>query len=249
MQRFQEGGPDAQDSVVTASQRDRRATLVASLATLAVMLASPAIAVSTGDGTWYALPLFVGLLAFWRRGRLSRRELGFRSGRGFYRPAIMHPLLVVGCAVAVATALSSLRVRDVGLGSLLLQATSMIVVSFVGTLVAEDGFFRGALWGALERAGRSTDAILLWTSTANAVWFLPLLWIEPGFATAPEAMAVHVLNVWLLGMCWGVLRLASGSVLAAAWGHAVWNGLTYTLYGFGPAVGALNVLDPSRFDP
>ncbi len=219
------------------------------VATLAVVAASPAIAIATEDGTWYALPLFVALVAFWRRGGLSLSSMGFKSARGFYRPATIHPLLVVGFSVALATALSAMRVREVGFWSLTFQVSTMMIVSFVGTLVAEDGFFRGALWGALERTGRSDDAILLWTSAANAVWFLPLLLLEPSLGVAPEAIGVHVLNVWLLGLCWGVLRLASGSVLAAAWGHAVWSGLTYTLFGFGPAMGALNVLDPVRFDP
>ena len=222
---------------------------MAAAATLGVCLASPLIAWSTGDATWYALPLLVGLLAFWRRGGLDLRAIGFRSAKGFYRAATLHPLLVVGGAVWLSLMLGAMRVAEVGAGTLVLQVSSMIVASFVGTLVAEDGFFRGALWAALERAGRSPDAVLLWTSAANAIWFLPLLLLDPGLGGAPEALAVHTLNVWLLAMCWGVLRLASGSVVAAAWGHGLWNGLTYTLFGFGPAVGALNVVDPVRFDP
>lgn len=226
-----------------------RATWIALGATVAVCAVSPLLAWATGDGTWYALPLFVGLLALWRRGGLNRREMGLTRAKGFYRPASLQPLLVVGAAVWLATLLSATRVSDVGVGRLTIEVVMIAGVSVVGTLFAEDGFFRGALWGALERSGRSTDAILLWTSLANALWFLPLLWLEPGLGGPPEAIMVHAVNVWLLAMSWGVLRLASGSVLVAAWAHGTWNGLAYTLFGFGPATGALSVVEPLRFDP
>jgi len=249
VQRFHDTPTDAKEATPREPQRGWRGTLVASGATLVLIAASPALALATGDGTWYALPLFVGLIAFWRRGHLTLRQMGFRSARGFYRPATIHPLLVVGASVALATALSAMRVREVGFWSLTFQVSTLMIVSFVGSLMAEDGFFRGALWGALKRAGHSSDSVLLWTSAASTLWFLPLLFLEPGLGAAPETIGVHLLNVWLLALCWGILRLASGSVLAAAWGHGIWSGLTYTLYGFGPAAGALNVLDPVRFDP
>ncbi|MDX1579238.1 MAG: CPBP family glutamic-type intramembrane protease, partial [Gemmatimonadota bacterium] len=158
-------------------------------------------------------------------------------------------LLVVGAAVWLATLVSVTRPSDVGLGRLALEVALIAVASVLGTLVAEDGFFRGTLWGALERAGRPDDAILLWTSTANALWFAPLLLLEPALGGSPEAASVHLLNIWLLAMSWGVLRLVSGSVLVAAWAHGLWNGLAYALFGFGPSSGALALVDPLRFDP
>lgn len=223
--------------------------LIAILATLGVWLSSPLLAWMTGDTSWYPVPLLAGLVVVMRLGRLDRRTAGFRRGAGFYRPGTLHALLVVGGCVWLATAFSATRVAGTGLGTLGLQVMTMTVVSGLGLVVTEEGFFRGALWGLLDRWGRSTDTILLWTSAAGALWFLPLLLLEPEMGGSVESTAVHVLNVWLLGMCWGVIRLASGSVLAAAWAHGLWNGLAYTLFGFGPADGALGLNDLLRLDP
>ncbi len=248
MQRFHEQ-PDTDRPPSPGRVGDRRATWLAAVATMAVCVTSPLVARATGDGTWYSLPLLAGLWLLWRGARLTRAQMGLTRAPGFYRPATLQPLVVVGCAVWLATLLGGTQVGDPGIGTLALQVLSMTAVTTVGTLFTEDGFFRGALWGLLERAGRSTDAILVWTSAAGAVWFLPILWLEPGLGGSPEAVAVHVVNVWLLGMCWGALRLISGSVLVAAWAHGLWNGLAYTLFGFGPAAGALGVSDALRFDP
>ena len=135
MQRFQETGVPNADAAPLAPPPGVRPTLVAAAATLGICVFSPLIAWSAGDGTWYALPLFVGLLAFWRRGGLGLRTMGFRSAKGFYRVATLHPLLVVSGAVWLSMSLGAMRVANVGAGTLALQISSMVVVSFVGTLV------------------------------------------------------------------------------------------------------------------
>jgi len=219
------------------------------VATLAVWAGSWGILWVSRDATWYVAPLFAGLVLLVVKLRPSRRELGLARGRGHYAAATLTPLLVVGGVVWLATLTGVARVADTGVGTLGLQIATMAVLTGVGSVLTEDGFFRGALWAGLERAGRSPDAILAWTSGAYVVWYLPFLRFEPGLSAGAEAMAVHSLNLLLLGLCWGALRLASGSVLVAAWAHGLWNGLAYTLFGYGTARGALGVTDPLRFDP
>ena len=45
----------------------------------------------------------------------------------------------------------------------------------------------------------------------------------------------------MIGAVFGMLRMASGSIVVPSVCHAVWNGLDYPLYGFGEKVGALGI--------
>jgi membrane protease YdiL (CAAX protease family) len=193
--------------------------------------------------------VLIFLLLCWIRTGLTRREVGFVSGRGSYQIAILHPLLVVGGVVFLATAVGVTRVDDTPVRTVALQVSMMTIMTALGTLITEDGFFRGWLWGTLERARLAPEAILLWTAFAYAAWHLPVALIEPSYRLPAQQLPVHMLNVWLLGMSWGVLRLASGSVLVAALSHGLWNGLAYTLFGFGTASGALGIGTSLQYDP
>lgn len=48
---------------------------------------------------------------------------------------------------------------------------------------------------------------------------------------------------------WGLMRQLSGSVLVATVSHAAWNGLAYSLFGFGSHAGLLEIPDPLWLDP
>lgn len=250
MQRFQTGTAAETPAPRAVPPDERaRATRRAAFATLAMWAGSWLILWVSRDATWYVAPLFGGLAALVFAGRISRRELGLTRGRGHYAAATLTPLVVVGGVVWLATLTGVARVGDTGVGTLGLQIATMALLTGLGSVVTEDGFFRGALWATLERGGRSPDTILAWTSASYVVWYLPFLLFEPGLSAGGEALAVHALNLFLLGLCWGALRLVSGSMLVAAWAHGLWNGLAYTLFGFGAARGALGVTDPLRFDP
>ncbi len=249
MDRFQGIGSDPARHGEPPGSSRASGGVIAIGATMAVLVMSPVLMAISGDQTWYALPLLAALIAVWWRSRLSLADVGFARGRGHYAHATLLPLAVVGSIVWLATLVGVTRVSDAPLRLLGLQVSTMAVLMAIGTLFTEDGFFRGALWGALKRSGRSDDAVLLWTSTAYALWYLPILWFAPSPISGTEALVVHALNIWLLSLCWGVLRLVSGSLFVTAWAHGLWSGLAYTLFGFGPSTGALGVVDPLRFDP
>lgn len=221
----------------------------AAAGTALVLVASPALELITGSEILYAVALTGLLLCLWPASGLGRREVGFTSGRGYYRIAIVLPLLVVGVVVFLGTVADITRVDDTSLRTLAARVATMALVTALGSLIADEGFFRGWLWGSLERARVPPEAILVATSTAYALWYLPLVLIEPSFRLPAGQIPIYLLNLWLLGMCWGVLRLDSGSVLPAAVAHGVWNGLAYTLFGFGAGTGALGIADSARFDP
>ncbi len=125
----------------------------------------------------------------------------------------------------------------------------MTVVTIVGVLITEEGFFRGWLWGALDRARLSDPAILLWTSAVFAAWHFPVVLIEADFVLPARQVPTYLANVLLLGMCWGTMRMATGSVVVASVSHGLWNGMAYVLFGYGQTSGALGIADSAAYDP
>ncbi len=219
------------------------------IGTAGVLAASPALELLTGDATLYALPAFALLILLWRRTGLSRQEMGFVSGRGFYQVAVLHPLLVVGAIVALATSVGVTLVDATPVRTTALRVAMMAIVTALGALITADGFFRGWLWGTLERGRLPPESILLWTAFAFAAWHLPAALIETSYQLPARQLPVYLLNIWLLGMSWGILRLVSGSVLVPVISHGVWNGLAYSLFGFGTAPGALGIANSFQYDP
>lgn len=129
---------------------------------------------------------------------------------------------------------------------------NMIVGSSVGILMAlltEEGFFRGWLWATLERAGQSAFQVVVWSSVAFVLWHLSPVLLDTGFNPPPSQIPVYLLNAFLIGVLWGLLRLLSGSVVVSSVGHAVWNGLAYPLFGFGKEAGALGIERTDLFGP
>ncbi len=60
---------------------------------------------------------------------------------------------------------------------------------------------------------------------------------------------MYLINATLIGAVFGLLRMASGSVVVPSVCHAVWNGIDYPLYGFGGKVGALGIERTHIFGP
>ncbi len=125
----------------------------------------------------------------------------------------------------------------------------MTAVTFVGVIISEEGFFRGTLWGMSVKANWSSGAVLAWTSIAFMLWHVAVPIIDPHFRLPASEIPIYLVNVTLLGLAWGILRLVSGSVLVPGTAHAIWNGLAYTLFGFGERGGVLSISNIPLFDP
>ncbi len=211
-------------------------------ATAAGLLLSPVLELATGFGPLYVFALTGLTVALWIILRFSRFEMGARFGPGkIYVIALIYPLVVMGIAAAAAGASGNIAFDTASLGRTSRTALLMFATTIFGAMVTEDGFFRGALWAVLRKNGIGPRWTLLWTGAAFGLWHLPVAIIEPEFALPATVIPVYVINAALIGIAWGALRMASGSVVTAAVCHAIWNALAYGLFGYGTSAGLLGV--------
>jgi membrane protease YdiL (CAAX protease family) len=116
-------------------------------------------------------------------------------------------------------------------------------------LLTEEGFFRGWLWGSLERRDLGLGRVLAVSSIGFALWHWSWVTLDPDSRLPPLQIPVFLANAALLGAIWGLLRWRSGSILVASVSHGLWNGLDYVLFGAGPKVGALGIVDTAVYGP
>ncbi|MDH3664242.1 MAG: CPBP family intramembrane metalloprotease, partial [Alphaproteobacteria bacterium] len=108
---------------------------------------------------------------------------------------------------------------------------------------------RGWLWAALKRAGQTDTQVLIWTSLAFTLWHVSAISLDTGFDVPADEIPIYLINATLVGAVFGMLRMASGSVVVPSVCHAVWNGIDYPLYGFGEKVGALGIEQTHIYGP
>lgn len=217
---------------------------------LSAAILSPLSELLTRSPLPYLLVLVVLGAFVWVVGRFGRAELGLALGRASdHALAFAYPIIAVGAVAGVASLAGT--VSPVGIsGSELARDTAfMFGGTWLGVLITEEGFFRGALWGVSRRAGFSPRAVLIWTSLAFAAWHIAVPLIEEPFALPAVQLPVYLVNATLLGVAWGLLRQGSGSVVVACTAHATWNALVYELFGYGPEATALGLSNVGFFDP
>lgn len=217
---------------------------------LAAAVLSPALQIATGNPIPYILVLTALIGLSWWITPLDRRGIGLTTGRlRHHGLALLYPVAAMGLfallpLMAGAASFSvfswSQAARDIAL---------MTGVTFIGVLISEEGFFRGTLWGISANSGWNTLGVLGWTSLAFMLWHIAVPIIDPQFRLAANEIPVYLANAFLLGVAWGILRLVSGSVLVPCTAHAVWNGLAYTLFGFGEKAGLLSLSNIPLYDP
>jgi membrane protease YdiL (CAAX protease family) len=217
---------------------------------IAVLALSPLIVAVTGN---HYIDAFVptGLaIIFGSLMRLSRREFGLTLGCGnAYLMALLYPIVVMGIICIVLLATGKLQGIDMARSEIAKQLAIMFVATVIGSLITEEGFFRGWLWGALERSGRTQWITLVWTGIVFGVWHIPFAVMESDFSLPAAVVPIYIANAILIGFIWGILRLVSGSIIVASVSHGVWNALAYILFGFGTKTGALGVASYSVFGP
>ncbi|MGH9601049.1 MAG: CPBP family intramembrane glutamic endopeptidase [Terriglobales bacterium] len=214
-----------------------------------------AIAITTamdalGASAFSALPLFPLMGLFWYLDRLPARKVGFARGRwGHYGLAILYPLLVLGAAALFALAAGAVETGATNWEKARLNLIAITTATILVSIVTEEGFFRGWLWASLEQLGWKESRILVGTSVAFSIWHLSAVSLPTGFDLPAAQVPIYLLNAAIIGANWGMLRLASGSLIVAAVSHGVWNGLAYVFFGFGTRVGALGVKETSFYGP
>jgi membrane protease YdiL (CAAX protease family) len=206
---------------------------------------------ATGLTMFSALPLFPLMGIFWYLERLSRRDMGFVWGQWrHYGLALLYPVVVLGAITIISAATRAVDLSQADWNKTWLNLAIVTASTFVGTILTEEGFFRGWLWASLKRAGvMRPGSILIWTSVAFSLWHVSAVTLETGFDLPAAQVPVFLVNAAVLGAIWGLLRWLSGSVIVASLSHGAWNGITYTLFGYGTTVGALGVENTSLLGP
>lgn len=205
---------------------------------------------ATGYSVFSALPLFPLTALFWFLQKFSRRDIGLGlGGARDYAWALAYPLFVLGGMAVIAWLAGAVNTTATDWNKTFTNIGLMSSTGVIMVLITEEGFFRGWLWAALKRAGRSDTYVLVWTSLAFTIWHISAISLDTGFDLPAAEIPVYLVNATLLGAVWGILRMVSGSVLVPAVCHAVWNGFDYPLYGFGEKSGALGIEQTHIFGP
>lgn len=218
-------------------------TLVAIAATAALYAAGlPLYAANS-----LLLPLF---LLLWYCQRLSRAEIGLTWGRGRdYALAFGYPVVVLALAVLIAWLNGAVNFAAIDLATTAPHLVFLTLITILGAIFTEDGFFRGWLWASLKRAGMTERGLLVWTSVAFAVWTVPMPLLSTDFHLPIAQATILILNAGVIGLNWALIRQRSGSIVVVAVSHGVWNGLVYTLFNAGLTPGVLGIHNAGVFGP
>ena len=205
---------------------------------------------ATGFTMFSALPLFALTGLLWYVQRLTRLEMGLTWGRGrYYLIALLHPVVILGFVALIAFVGGAVDTTEANWRTAGLNALVGGTIGILMVLITEEGFFRGWLWASLQRSGLSREKILVWSSVAFALWHVSVVTLETGFELPPAQIPIYLINVVVIGCIWGMMRMASRSVVVPAICHAVWNAIDYPLFGFGTAVGELGITRTSIYGP
>ena len=220
------------------------------LGSAGAIVISPLLTLASGQGELYNVWLAVMLAILWAGQRLTRREVGLVPGDAkSYLVALAYVAAIVGVVALGAWATNAIDLSRFSMGTVARRVSLNFLVTFALTLLTEDGFFRGALWGSCERAGFSPAKTVIWTSIAFGLWHLAVPIIDPDFAQSAIKVPQYVLGSTAFGVAMGLLRLRSGSIVVPSACHALWNATVYTLFGAGEKTGQLGVADHGIWDP
>jgi len=214
-----------------------------------------AIAITTtmdasGYSAFSALPLMplFGLLWWWQK--FSKAEIGFKWGkRSHYSYAVAYPLVVMSVLALAAALGGEIDTSGTDWNKAMINLFAGAIGTILVGLVTEEGFFRGWLWAGLKNNGLSDSTTLIVSTLAFTAWHISAVTLETGFDLPAKEVPVYLVNATLIGLNWGLLRLASGSIIVASVSHGVWNVLAYALFGFGEKTGALGIQDTWLFGP
>ncbi|MFA6327865.1 MAG: CPBP family intramembrane glutamic endopeptidase [Candidatus Micrarchaeia archaeon] len=201
---------------------------------LASLAVCSLLAFAFSDPSWYTGGLFFLAAALWLFvSRLGKEKMGFCLGSlQDYAIAVAYPLCILAGVVAVMV----LTGEDLNPILSVDQAYSfagMFVIFIVLNFFTTGLFFRGWLFGFMEGKKIGAKEVVIFTSFAYCMWHIPLFFIDPDYMVSANMMPVFLAGVLLDGMVWGLIRLKSGAIAPGAVGHALWDAVTFGIFGFG----------------
>jgi uncharacterized protein len=205
---------------------------------------------ATGLSTFSALALLPLLFLFWRLSHLSRTEVGFKLGHANdYGIAVFFPVAVMGTMALIAWLAGAVDLTETNWPKTAANLALMTISTFLVAIVTEEGFFRGWLWGSLEKAGLKTERVLIWSSIVFALWHISAVTLDPNFKPPTAQIPIYLCNAAVIGGVWGLLRARSDSIIVTSLSHGLWNGMAYVLFGFGSRQGSLGIRNTAVFGP
>jgi membrane protease YdiL (CAAX protease family) len=205
---------------------------------------------AAGLSTFSALALLPLLFLFWWLSHLSRIELGFKAGHANdYGIAVFFPVAVMSVIALIAWLAGVVDLTKTNWPRTAANLALMTVSTFLVAIITEEGFFRGWLWGSLEKAGMKMEHVLIWSSIAFALWHISAVTLDPDFKPPAAQIPVYLCNAAVVGTVWGLLRAQSGSIIVTSLSHGLWNGMAYVLFGFGSRQGSLGIRNTAVFGP
>lgn len=202
-----------------------------------------------GLSMFSAFTLLAMIPLYWLLTHHRWDDWGLRWGTpGDYGLALLYPLFVMG-SLALLLLVTGTDLGDTDWSAAGRGFAVVAGATIIGSLITEEGFFRGTLFAATRNDGLTTRQTVVFTALVFAAWHISWATLsEEGRVDLP-ILPVYLCNAALLGAAWGLLRALSGSVLVASVSHGVWNGAAYTLFGFGSSSGLLAVSNPLWLDP
>lgn len=193
--------------------RRRRAVVAVALVVGAVLL-GVSLSIRPGDAAFYLLTALVA--ATWVVGALlsGPLHLGWTPFHGRLRRPVLTPILT-GLVTGGIFVIGSLVVREIPalrdqVNSVLAHAREGSIVPITAVTlvngVAEEVFFRGALYAAIGRR-----------------WAVPISTVIYAAATLATGNAMLVFAAFLLGFVLALQRRASGGILAPILTHITWS--------------------------
>ena len=95
--------------------------------------------------------------------------------------AVLFPVAVMGAIALIAWLTGAVDLTKTNWSKTAANLALVTLSTFLVAIVTEEGFFRGWLWGSLEKAGMKTGHVLVWSSIAFALWHISAVTLDRDF--------------------------------------------------------------------
>lgn len=199
------------------------------------------------NGQLQALVIFPILLLLIYLTKMNGKELGLEFGSfKDYIWAVLYPLGICLPIILIAFVTGSIGEINYSI-EMSGKIAYLFLLTFILAFTTEEGFFRGWLFGIMERDHINPKLILILTAIAFSLWHFPLFIIDPSFVWS--MLPVYLTGGIIGGIIFGLLRYISGSIIVSSFSHALWNTVVYILFGFGSSIGILNIKMTGIYNP
>ncbi|KPK89811.1 hypothetical protein AMJ80_09260 [bacterium SM23_31] len=215
------------------------------------LIACPVFSYILSSSFIYALILFPMTLFLWYLSRIPKNRIGIKFGDlRSVLIAAFYPIFVTSSIIVVLLFFSDAHFAHPSFSILIKNMFILLTATFIVALLTEEGFFRGWLWSILEAAYFTNWIILFWTSLVFSLWHYYAVVFLASETTLPSTIVpIYLINILLVGINFGLIRLLSGSIIICSVSHSMWNALLYSIFGHGTNTGILSEFNYQLFDP